>query len=98
MFLFADDDETYQEQSLPGTAPAPGECCMISYTVILDLQCRQQTCSACLYLYILPCICTHEHVRDWVLLSHMYGLLYLACHLQPRNSRHLIKVGQMPTS
>lgn len=33
MFLFADDDETYQEQSLPGTAPARGEGCIIRYMV-----------------------------------------------------------------
>ena len=29
MFLFGDDDENYQEQSLPSTAPARGESCMM---------------------------------------------------------------------
>lgn len=32
MFLFGDDDENYQEQSLPGTAPARGESCLMRNT------------------------------------------------------------------
>lgn len=29
MFLFGDDDENYQEQSLAGTAPPRGKSCML---------------------------------------------------------------------
>ena len=50
MFLFGDDDENYQEQSLPGVAPTRGKCCMM-YSATMDSTAVQ--CQA-LSLSVLP--------------------------------------------
>lgn len=76
MFLFGDDDENYQEQSLAGTAPPRGKSCMLQCSAATVQQLLQQYNSqapwpqhlshACLTLFhvIILCVVRQSHMKQ----------------------------------